>query len=190
MAYSNVVFVISQKKKKHLYEKPHATNSIKYDDWIVVDSCIITWLMNSMQVKVCSGIIFMKIAQLIWEHVKNVYSNERNISPIAELYEQLFSLKQGVRHLNDYYLDPKMMYDELETHQPPIFELNVLKQYREELIVPKFLVGLEPTLAIQLRGQLLSGDIIPTLDVAFSRVRRDVVTYEATPPWVFYSCHF
>lgn len=52
-----------------------------------------TWLMNIMDVKISYGIIFVKTTKLIWKHVKDLYSNERNISHIAELYEQLFSLK-------------------------------------------------------------------------------------------------
>ena len=45
-------------------------------------------------------------------------------------------------------------------------------EYRDELVVAKFLSALKPELASQVRGHILSGDTIPSLTTAFSRVLR------------------
>lgn len=83
----------------------------------------------------------MKIAKVIREHLKEMYSSERNISRIIDLYKQMFSLKKGGRQLNDYNSDLKRVTDGLDTYQSLVFYLKVLQQYREELLVVKFLTG-------------------------------------------------
>ena len=47
-----------------------------------------------------------------------------------------------------------------------------MREYLEELAVAKFLSALRPALASQVRGHILSGDTIPSLTTAFSRVLR------------------
>ena len=45
-----------------------------------------------------------------------------------------------------------------------------MKEYREELDVARFISALKPDLATQIRSQVLGGDIVPSLEIAFSRV--------------------
>lgn len=65
------------------------------------------------------------------------------------------------------------------THQPPTPDLKIQKQYHEKLMMSKFLARLEPTLAAQVHDQLLYGDTVLVLAVAFSTVR--LAISEATP---------
>lgn len=50
-----------------------------------------TWLINCMEEDISVRVIFLKIAKAICEHLKEIYSNKRNISRITDLYEQMFS---------------------------------------------------------------------------------------------------
>ena len=66
----------------------------------------------------------------------------------------------------------RSLLDELEVYQPLNVNLSKMKEYREELAVVIFLVGLQPDLASQIRGQILGADFVPTLQSTFSRVQR------------------
>lgn len=45
-----------------------------------------------MEKKVSSG-VFLKTAKEIWDTLKEVHENEKNISKVFELYERLFTLQ-------------------------------------------------------------------------------------------------
>ena len=66
----------------------------------------------------------------------------------------------------------KGLIDELEMHQHAVTDAAILRGYRQNLAVSKFLSVLSPTLRSQVRSQILGGDCIPTLTATFSRVRR------------------
>ena len=57
-------------------------------------------------------------------------------------------------------------------HQPTVIDAVILRGYRQDLPVSKFLSGLSPTLRSQVRSQILGGDDILTLSATFSRVMR------------------
>ena len=58
------------------------------------DFSVMTWLINSRNEKVSIGVMFLKSAKEIWDNLKEMYSNQQNISRsrVADLYERLFSL--------------------------------------------------------------------------------------------------
>jgi len=45
-----------------------------------------------MDEKLSESVMFLKTAKEIWDTLKEMYSNEQNISRFAHLYEKLFSL--------------------------------------------------------------------------------------------------
>jgi len=60
-----------------------------------------------------------------------MYSNEQNISRVADLYEKLFSLQQDGHPLSHYYSELKGTLDEFEFYQHLVLNLNMLLQYHE-----------------------------------------------------------
>lgn len=79
---SRFVSVGAQKKLKHHLEDP--TNEkdpaysaySAYSDWLASDCCVITWLLNNMDEKVSSDVMFLKVVKDIWFTLK-VYGNEK-----------------------------------------------------------------------------------------------------------------
>ena len=70
--------------------------------------------------------------------LKEMYSNEQNISCVADLYEQLFSLTEwsfSIWLLFWVEGDSRC----LDFDQPIVLDLKVLQRYRDELVVIKFL---------------------------------------------------
>jgi len=50
-----------------------------------------------MNEKVSVGLVFLKTAKDVWDTLKEMYSNEQNISRVVDLYERLFALRQDGR---------------------------------------------------------------------------------------------
>jgi len=57
-----------------------------------------------------------------------MYSNEPNISRVADPYEKLFSLQQDNYFLSDYYFELKGTLDKLDPYQPLILDFKVIQQ--------------------------------------------------------------
>ena len=66
--------------------------------------------------------------------MKEIYSNEQNITRVVDLYEKLFSLREEDRSLPDNYAELKRTLDELDFYQSLVMDLEVL-----ELALVKFL---------------------------------------------------
>jgi len=90
--------------------------------------------------KVSVGLMFLCTVKDIWDTLKDMYNNEKNISRVFELYEQnisrvfelykqLFTLRIGDRSLFEYYSTLKGVLDELNVHQPLVTDLRALKEY-------------------------------------------------------------
>lgn len=86
-------------------------------------------LLNSMDQ--CKCRLFLKTAKEIWDALREMYSHEKNITRVYELYENLFSRD---RSLSDYYATLKGMWEELNIYQP--LSADIQKQ-REEFQVAK-----------------------------------------------------
>ena len=56
-----------------------------------------TWLPNRLEEKISCSIMFLTTAKKMWNTLKEMYENEKNLSRVFEIYERLFELKQGDR---------------------------------------------------------------------------------------------
>ena len=54
----------------------------------------------------------------IWDTLKELYSSEQNLPRIYQLCQDLFSLQQGDRSVEEYFSTLKGMWDELNVYQP------------------------------------------------------------------------
>jgi len=131
---------------------------------------VMTWLLNSLKEKINSSVMFMSTAKDMWDTLKMMYGDEKNLSTVFKIYERLFELKQGDRSIHEFYGELKSLIDELEMHQPSVTDAATLRGYHQDLTMSKFLSGLSPTLRSQVRGHILGGDSIPTLTATFLRV--------------------
>jgi len=67
-----------------------------------------------------------------------MYSNEKNLSRVFEIYESLFELKQGDRSVPEFYGELKGLIDELEMHQPAVTDAATLSEYHQDLAYQNF----------------------------------------------------
>jgi len=78
---------------------------------------VMTWLLNSLEERISSSVMFLPTAKDMWDTLKVMYGNEKISSRVFEIYERLFELKQGDRSVLKYYGEVKVLIDELEMHR-------------------------------------------------------------------------
>ncbi|KAL0313828.1 UNVERIFIED_CONTAM: Retrovirus-related Pol polyprotein from transposon TNT 1-94 [Sesamum angustifolium] len=130
-----------------------------------------TWLLNSMEESVSANVMFLNTAKAMWDALHDMYSHEKNISRVFELYERLFSLKQDGRAVSDYFALLKGTSDEILLYHPLSCDAQTRKAQWEDFLVAKFLSGLDNSLKV-VRDHLLASDSVPTLSNALARVLR------------------
>ena len=97
-----------------------------------------------------------------------MYANQTNIGHVVEIFETLFTLKQGDLSLQAHFGRMQALIQEVDLYQPPTTDLVTLKRYRAELYAGIYLSGLRPSIASQLRGSLLSDVHVPGITTILS----------------------
>jgi len=85
-----------------------------------------TWLLNSLEEKISGSVMFLPNAKDMWDTLKVMYENEKNLSRVFEIYERMFELKQGDRSVPEFYDELKGLIDELEMHQSSVTDAVTL----------------------------------------------------------------
>ncbi|KAL0458459.1 UNVERIFIED_CONTAM: Retrovirus-related Pol polyprotein from transposon RE1, partial [Sesamum latifolium] len=134
--------------------------------------------------------MFLSSTKEIWDTLHDMYSHEKNISHVFELYEKLFSLKRDGRSVTDYFASLKGVANEILLYHPLNYDAKARHAQWEEFLVAKFLSSLDSTLRAT-RDSLLSVIQFPTLSNALSRVLRISTGSTLAPPlyetllWLF-----
>jgi len=89
------IFIGAQSKLAHLLQAPPATTDPTYVTWLIGDYSKMTWLLNSLEKKISGSVMFLTTAKKMWDTLKVMYDNEKNLSRVFKIYERLFELKQG-----------------------------------------------------------------------------------------------
>ncbi|KAF9602276.1 hypothetical protein IFM89_026364 [Coptis chinensis] len=79
-----------------------------------------------MEPKVLTNVQFLPTTKRVWSSLKEMYSQENNLSRIYDLFESLFKTKQGDQPIDEYYSTMKGLWEELLLYQP--FTVNLEKQ--------------------------------------------------------------
>jgi len=108
------IFIGAQNKSAHLFQAPPANTDLTYVTWLSGDYSVMTWLLNSLQENISSSVMFLTAAKEMWDTLKVMYDNEKNLLRVFEIYKRLFKLKQGDRSVPEFYGELKCLIDELE----------------------------------------------------------------------------
>ena len=87
------IFIGAQNKLTYLLQSPLAATDPTYATWIFGDYWMMTWLLNNLGEKISGSVTFLTTAKEMWDTLKIIYGNEKNLSRIFEIYECLFELK-------------------------------------------------------------------------------------------------
>jgi len=140
------IFIGAQNKLTHLLESPPAATNHTYATWLFGDYCVVIWLLNNLEEKISDSVMFLTTAKEMWDILKVMYGNEKNLLSAFEIYKRLFELKHGDRYVPEFYGELKSLIDKLEMHQPAVTDAMTLKIYHQDFVVSKFLSDLNPSL--------------------------------------------
>ncbi|KAF3776077.1 hypothetical protein EJ110_NYTH49167 [Nymphaea thermarum] len=165
-------FMLSVKghRKKHIIEEDEPINKTgKYITLEEDDSMVMSWMMNSVQPQIASTITYYTTAKEMWDFLRQTYSQDKNVSKILQVEEELHNLRQENQDLSQYFATVKATYERLKFLRPPC--KSCYKSHFEPTMVAKFLAGLSPEYATA-KDQMLTGSEIPDLSDAYNRLSR------------------
>ncbi|KAF3772970.1 hypothetical protein EJ110_NYTH50435 [Nymphaea thermarum] len=165
--------VIGHQKKHVIEENEHVEKSGKYSSWKGDNNIVMSWIMNSVQPQIASTIVYYTSAKQMWDFLKQTYSNDRNVSKILQVEEELLNLQQGDQSLAQYFASLKSISERLKALRPSC--PTCYKTHGEQSMVAKFLQGLSSEYAVA-KAQMLTGAEIPDLVDAYNRLSRLAVT--------------
>ena len=108
------IFIGAQNKLAHLLQPPPAHTDPPYENWLIEDYSVMTWLLNSLE-KISGSVMFLPSAKNMWDTLKVMYGNEKNLSRVFEIYKRLFELKRGDRSVPEFYGELKGLIDDAST---------------------------------------------------------------------------
>ena len=73
-------FFGEHRKIRHLTHPPPNVKDVAYEDWFADDCAVISWIVNSMDESVARSVIMLKSAKKIWDTLRSIYGNEKNIA--------------------------------------------------------------------------------------------------------------
>ncbi|KAF3783485.1 hypothetical protein EJ110_NYTH19479 [Nymphaea thermarum] len=109
----------------------------------------------------------------MWNSLRQTYSQDKNISKILQVQQELLQMQQGDLDSTEYFTKLKFTYENMSSLKPPC--KHCLKSHMEQMIGVKFLVGLSSDYSTA-KAQMLPGSDFPDLDEAFNRLNRLAVT--------------
>nr|VVW58636.1 unnamed protein product [Nymphaea colorata] len=106
--------VIGHQKEHVIEENEPVEKSGKYSSWKGDNNIVMSWIMNSVQPQITSTIAYYTSAKQMWDFLKQTYSNDRNISKILQVEEELLNLQQGDQSLAQYFASLKSISERLK----------------------------------------------------------------------------
>lgn len=72
-------FLGAHRKICHITHPPPDVKDVTYEDWLVDDCAVISWLVNSMDEGITRSVMMMKSAKTIWDTLRSTYGNEQSV---------------------------------------------------------------------------------------------------------------
>ncbi|KAG7578293.1 Retrotransposon Copia-like N-terminal [Arabidopsis thaliana x Arabidopsis arenosa] len=156
-------------------EKP--TKDDEIEQWEVVNSMLIAWIMNTIEPTLRTSISMVDEAQVLWEDLKLQFS-AGNGPRISELRADIANCRQNGDTVMVYYGRLKKMWDELAIYKPirscSCGELAAqLEEDRNEERTNTFLNGLDSAKFGTVRSTITSMEPLPKLSQVYQRIIRE-----------------
>ncbi|KAG7578454.1 Retrotransposon gag domain [Arabidopsis thaliana x Arabidopsis arenosa] len=156
-------------------EKP--TKDDEIEQWEVVNSMLIAWIMNTIEPTLRTSISMVDEAQALWEDLKLQFS-AGNGPRISELRADIANCRQNGDTVMVYYGRLKKMWDELAIYKPirscSCGELAAqLEEDRNEERTNTFLNGLDSAKFGTVRSTITSMEPLPKLSQVYQRIIRE-----------------
>ncbi|XP_072058094.1 uncharacterized protein [Arachis hypogaea] len=149
-----------------------------FDAWERCNTFVVSSINHSLSLNIAKSVLWINTVEELWRELKQRYC-QGDMCKIAALEEEMFASKQGELSVTDYYTQLKTIWEELENFCPVpncsrcidmcTCELSIMRNYREESQVVRFLRGLSDQFAT-VRSQIMLMKPIPKLESVFASV--------------------
>jgi len=147
---------------------PPDVHNSSYPSWERCNTLVMSWLLNSLSPPIAQSVIFLDRASDIWTNLRERFS-QSDLLRIAELQEEIYSLKQGSRSVTDYFTTLKSMWEQLDHLRPYTNCTCSAQSYHQQDFIIRFLKGLEEHFSV-VRSQILLMDPLPSVNRVFSMI--------------------
>ncbi|KAH9764454.1 hypothetical protein KPL70_001531 [Citrus sinensis] len=96
--------------------KQPADDSADLEDWWMVNSMLVSWIQNTIELNLRSTVTYTEVAKLLWDDIKERFS-VRNGPRVQQLKYELANCKQRGMTILNYYGKLKMLWEELSNYE-------------------------------------------------------------------------
>ena len=90
------------------------TDVVKQEAWDTCNSMVISWLLNNVSEPIKKSVMFLDDACTIWKQLEQRFSIT-NGSRKYKLSKEIFDTKQNGKIVSEYYIQMKVLWEELES---------------------------------------------------------------------------
>jgi transposase InsO family protein len=166
--------------------KAIASYEKKWKEWRISHAKIMSWLINSVDIKKCSSLAKFDHADKAWEYLKNMYSL-KDIAHVCNLQEKVRMMTQGDKTIREYYNGLSELWEELSLLEPKWHCAEDIELRQKQLDAEhfyQFITGLRPEFettksALLHRGKIPSiVETIEELTMEENRLRKGSLKIE------------
>ncbi|RYR65840.1 hypothetical protein Ahy_A03g011761 [Arachis hypogaea] len=155
--------------------RPEVTDPM-YAAWGRCNTYVLSWLHLSLSHDILQSVIWRKVASDLWNDLKKRYY-QGDLYHVSELYEELYSAKQGDLSITSYFTKMQAIWEEIDNFRPIpmcltctskcICGLEEMRRYRNEDYIARFLRGLNDQFATA-KTQIMLLKPLPDMDSMFA----------------------
>ncbi|WVZ08791.1 hypothetical protein V8G54_022137, partial [Vigna mungo] len=127
-----------------------------------------SWILNSLSPSIAQSVVFFERATDVWTDLREHFS-QGDLLRVAELQEEIYSLKQGALSVIDFYTHLKSLWEELDNYRTLTPCSCSACTYHSQDFIIRFLKGLNDRFAM-VRSQILLLDPLPSANRVFSMI--------------------
>ncbi|XP_057248362.1 uncharacterized protein LOC130590297 [Beta vulgaris subsp. vulgaris] len=152
------------------------SKSPDFSQWGIVNSMLVAWIFNTLDVSVRSTMRFPDNVKSLWDDLRDRYSLG-NGPRILELKNQIRDCRQNGRSVAIYFGELRQLQDELMSYcKLPVCTCLAASEYirlQETEHLHQFCLGLDSKKFGTLVSGLLMQDPLPSINVAYAKIISD-----------------
>ncbi|XP_028772106.1 uncharacterized protein LOC114729258 [Neltuma alba] len=143
--------------------------------WDRCNAIVLSWLVNSVDRQLATGIVFSSSARSVWLDLKERFHKADGVR-IFSIHKAITSLKQGALSIPEYFTKLRDLWDEYDSLAPlPTCQCPTTQEYAklvQQQRLLQFLSGLNDNYH-HAKTQILLQSPLPTVNQAYSLICQD-----------------
>ena len=171
------ISINSRGRLNHITNEPPKTADSDYPQWAQHDSVVISWIIKNIDAEIVNQFIIYSTARNLWQGIENLLNSGRDKLQNYDLSSTAATLRQGNNTIETYFGKLSMLWKEIDRRMPNLMtcsqEITTFNNFIQRQRLYRFLTGINENLDKE-RRNLLHMDPLPTVDVAYATIRREI----------------